>query len=58
MKFKDHNLARIDGFKTKKGEPDKNNSKPTHIFSGNRAVRIPERGKVPAPAPKPVKKDS
>ena len=56
MKFKDHNLARIDGFKTKKGEPDK--SKPTHIFSGNRAVRIPERGKGPAPAPKPVKKDS
>ncbi len=38
---------------------DKNNSKPTHIFSGNRSVRIPERGKGPAPTPKqPVKKDS
>lgn len=34
------------------------NINPDYRNSGNRAVQIPERGKGPAPVPKPVKKDS
>lgn len=36
---------------------NKGNNQHTRIFGGNKGI-LPERGKGPAPAPKPVKKDS
>lgn len=35
-----------------------NTTQPDYRNSGNKAVKIPERGKGPAPVPKPIKKDS